>query len=72
MFSDCTSNLIFIISVRCLAAVASTVWCGYRNKVHVLDPVKLSIIHSLEAHPRRESQVRQMAWLGEGVWVSIR
>lgn len=27
---------------------------------------------SLDAHPRRESQVRQMAWLGDGVWVSIR
>ena len=27
---------------------------------------------SLEAHPRKESQVRQLAWLGDGVWVSIR
>jgi hypothetical protein len=27
---------------------------------------------SLDAHPRRESQVRQMAWLGDGVWISIR
>lgn len=26
----------------------------------------------MDAHPRRESQVRQLAWLGEGVWVSIR
>ena len=26
----------------------------------------------LDAHPRKESQVRQLAWLGDGVWVSIR
>ena len=27
---------------------------------------------TLDAHPRKESQVRQMAWVGDGVWVSIR
>ena len=27
---------------------------------------------TFEAHPRKESQVRQMAWCGDGVWVSIR
>jgi len=27
---------------------------------------------TLEAHPRKESQVRQMACCGDGVWVSIR
>lgn len=27
---------------------------------------------SFEAHPRKESQVRQMACYGDGVWVSIR
>lgn len=27
---------------------------------------------SIDAHPRKDSQVRQMAWLGDGVWVSIR
>lgn len=41
-------------------------------KVHVLDPRDLKVVHSLETHPRKESQVRQLAWLGEGVWVSIR
>ncbi|XP_030754123.1 JNK-interacting protein 3 isoform X2 [Sitophilus oryzae] len=59
-------------SVRHLVAVGDKVWCGYRNKIHVLQPRELQIIHTLEAHPRRESPVRQMAWLGEGVWVSIR
>ncbi|XP_056648463.1 JNK-interacting protein 3 isoform X2 [Diorhabda sublineata] len=59
-------------SVRQLAIVGDKVWCGYRNKIHVLQPHDLKIVHTLEAHPRRESPVRQMAWLGEGVWVSIR
>lgn len=27
---------------------------------------------SFDAHPRRESQVRQMVWAGDGVWISIR
>ncbi|XP_076263053.1 JNK-interacting protein syd isoform X4 [Rhynchophorus ferrugineus] len=59
-------------SVRHLVVVGDKVWCGYRNKIHVVQPRELKVIHTLEAHPRRESPVRQMAWLGEGVWVSIR
>lgn len=27
---------------------------------------------SFDAHPRKESQVRQLAWAGDGIWVSIR
>nr|CAD7260769.1 unnamed protein product [Timema shepardi] len=49
-------------SIRCMVAVHSQVWCGYRNQIH----------KTFVAHPRKESQVRQMAWLGDGVWVSIR
>ena len=30
-------------SVRCMTVVHNTVWCGYKNKVHVLDPVSLVI-----------------------------
>ncbi|KAL0280334.1 UNVERIFIED_CONTAM: hypothetical protein PYX00_001659 [Menopon gallinae] len=59
-------------SVRCMSVVHGTVWCGYKNKVHVLDPVTLVLKKSLEAHPRKESQVRHLAWVGDGVWVSIR
>ncbi|KAL1518265.1 hypothetical protein ABEB36_001911 [Hypothenemus hampei] len=59
-------------SVRNLTVVGDKVWCGYRNQIHVLEPRELRLCHSLEAHPRRESPVREMAWLGEGVWVSIR
>nr|CAD7444840.1 unnamed protein product [Timema bartmani] len=59
-------------SIRCMVAVHSQVWCGYRNKIHVLHPRTLAIEKTFVAHPRKESQVRQMAWLGDGVWVSIR
>ncbi|XP_046413580.1 JNK-interacting protein 3 isoform X2 [Neodiprion fabricii] len=60
-------------SIRCMTAVTGkTVWCGYRNKIHVVDPIALTLECTVDAHPRRESQVRQLAWLGEGVWVSIR
>lgn len=60
-------------SIRCMTAVSGkTVWCGYRNKIHVIDPVSMIVECTVDAHPRRESQVRQLAWLGEGVWVSIR
>nr|XP_049704169.1 JNK-interacting protein 3 isoform X2 [Helicoverpa armigera] len=59
-------------SVRCLSAVGCTVWCGYRNKVHVIEPRSRLLLHSLEAHPRQESQVRQMACDGDGVWVTIK
>ncbi|XP_066599053.1 JNK-interacting protein 3 isoform X2 [Prorops nasuta] len=60
-------------STRCMVAVlGKTVWCGYRNKIHVIDPITMTVEHTVVAHPRKESQVRQLAWLGEGVWVSIR
>ncbi|XP_018324079.2 C-Jun-amino-terminal kinase-interacting protein 4 isoform X2 [Agrilus planipennis] len=59
-------------SVRTLCVVGDKVWCGYRNKIHVLHPRKLEVVYSFEAHPRKESQVKQLAWWGEGVWISIR
>lgn len=59
-------------SVRCLTIVGDKVWAAHRNRIHVLDPISLSIVHTLEAHPRKESQIRQMAATGLGVWVSIR
>ncbi|KAI2666402.1 C-Jun-amino-terminal kinase-interacting protein 3 [Labeo rohita] len=49
-------------SIRCMAVVHDKVWCGNKNKIH----------KSFDAHPRKESQVRQLAWIGDGVWVSIR
>ncbi|XP_063415027.1 C-Jun-amino-terminal kinase-interacting protein 4-like isoform X2 [Mytilus trossulus] len=60
-------------SIRCMSVIANNhVWCGYRNKIHVVDPESMSIMKTFDAHPRKESQVRQLAWLGDGVWVSIR
>lgn len=32
----------------------------------------MSVERTFDAHPRKESQVRQMAWIGDGVWISIR
>ncbi|KAF4801958.1 C-Jun-amino-terminal kinase-interacting protein 4 [Turdus rufiventris] len=59
-------------SIRCMAVVHDKVWCGYRNKIYVVQPKAMKIEKSFDAHPRRESQVRQLAWVGDGVWVSIR
>ncbi|XP_055689696.1 JNK-interacting protein 3 isoform X2 [Lutzomyia longipalpis] len=59
-------------SVRCLAVIGDKIWAAHRNKIYIVDPITLNIVHILEAHPRKESQVRQMAATGLGVWVSIR
>lgn len=59
-------------SVRCLCIVADKIWAAHRNKIYIVDPITLNIVHTLEAHPRKESQIRQMAATGLGVWVSIR
>lgn len=59
-------------SIRCLTVVADKVWAAHRNKIFIVDPLALTIVHTLEAHPRKESQVRQLAATGLGVWVSIR
>lgn len=59
-------------SIRCLCVAGERIWAAHRNKIFIVDPVSLNIVHSLDAHPRKESQVRQMASTGAGVWVSIR
>ncbi|XP_054718244.1 C-Jun-amino-terminal kinase-interacting protein 4-like isoform X2 [Uloborus diversus] len=59
-------------SIRCMIVVHNKIWCGYRNTIHVFCPKTLSIEKSFDAHPRKESQVRQLAWVGDGVWLSIR
>ncbi|GBM76429.1 C-Jun-amino-terminal kinase-interacting protein 4 [Araneus ventricosus] len=61
-----------LYSVRCMTVVDKNIWCGYRNCVHVIDSETLCVIESFDAHPRKESQVRQMAWIGDGVWITIR
>ncbi|XP_075207582.1 C-Jun-amino-terminal kinase-interacting protein 4 isoform X1 [Anomaloglossus baeobatrachus] len=59
-------------SIRCMTVVHEKVWCGYRNKIYIVQPKTMKIEKSFDAHPRKESQVRQLAWVGDGVWVSIR
>ncbi|XP_072882586.1 C-Jun-amino-terminal kinase-interacting protein 4 isoform X4 [Hemitrygon akajei] len=59
-------------SIRCMTVVHDKVWCGYKNKIYVVQPKAMKIEKSFDAHPRKESQVRQLAWIGDGVWVSIR
>jgi hypothetical protein len=39
-------------SVRCLTIVGDKVWAAHRNRIHIIDPITLNIIHTLEAHPR--------------------
>ncbi|KAG8434036.1 hypothetical protein GDO86_012411 [Hymenochirus boettgeri] len=59
-------------SIRCSVAVQNEVWCGYRNRIYVVDPRAAKIKKSFEATNRTESQVRHMASTAEGVWVSVR
>ncbi|XP_070836355.1 sperm associated antigen 9a isoform X7 [Chaetodon trifascialis] len=59
-------------SIRCMTVVHDKAWCGYRNKIYVIQPKAMRIEKSFDAHPRKESQVRQLAWVGDGIWVSIR
>jgi hypothetical protein len=33
-------------AVRCLAVVNSRVWCGYKNKIHILEPKTLTVLVS--------------------------
>ncbi|XP_059180898.1 C-Jun-amino-terminal kinase-interacting protein 4-like isoform X1 [Centropristis striata] len=59
-------------SIRCMTVVHDKVWCGFRNKICVVQPKAMKIEKSFDAHPRKDSQVRQLAWDGDGIWVSIR
>ncbi|XP_068438902.1 C-Jun-amino-terminal kinase-interacting protein 4 isoform X1 [Clinocottus analis] len=59
-------------SIRCMTVVHDKVWCGYRNRIYVVQPKAMKIEKSFDAHPRKDSQVRQLAWDGDGIWVSIR
>ena len=54
-------------AIRAMVAVRNeVVWCGCRNKVHVIDPVTLEVRQSFEAVSRQDSAIRQMIWMGEG------
>ncbi|KAM8927726.1 C-Jun-amino-terminal kinase-interacting protein 3-like [Pelodytes ibericus] len=59
-------------SIRCSVAVQNEVWCGYRNRVYVVEPRTAKIKKWFEATPRPESQVRHLASTRKGVWISVR
>ncbi|XP_063798791.1 C-Jun-amino-terminal kinase-interacting protein 4-like [Pseudophryne corroboree] len=59
-------------SIRCSVYVHGEVWCGYRNRIYVLDPRTAKIKKWFEATHRAESQVRHIAAAGDCVWVSVR
>uniref|UniRef100_A0A0N5AD21 RH2 domain-containing protein n=1 Tax=Syphacia muris TaxID=451379 RepID=A0A0N5AD21_9BILA len=59
-------------SVRSLAIVAGYLWAAYRNCIIIINPKQLVIEKAITVHPRRDSQVRHMQWIGDGVWLSIR
>lgn len=59
-------------SIRCLEVAKGNIWMGYRNLVFIVDPKNLRVITSFPIHPRKESQVRQLSALGDGVWCSLR
>ncbi|CAB3402128.1 unnamed protein product [Caenorhabditis bovis] len=59
-------------SVRSLCLVSSNIWATYKNCVVVIDAESLQIVKVFLAHPRKDSQVRNMQWVGAGVWITIR
>uniref|UniRef100_A0A915E2I6 RH2 domain-containing protein n=1 Tax=Ditylenchus dipsaci TaxID=166011 RepID=A0A915E2I6_9BILA len=59
-------------SVCHLINVNGKIWAAYRNCVVVINPDSLKAEHVFVAHPRRDSQVRHMVSVDQGVWLSIR
>lgn len=59
-------------SVCYLAEVSGKIWAAFRNCIVIIDPSSLHVEHVFVAHPRRDSQVRQLLPVERGVWVSIR
>ncbi|RXN12807.1 C-Jun-amino-terminal kinase-interacting 3-like isoform X7 [Labeo rohita] len=66
---------------RAGTSAAPTMWLGAQNGCVQLEKMPpfnqtqrlcTEFGKSFDAHPRKESQVRQLAWIGDGVWVSIR
>ncbi|ESO04705.1 hypothetical protein HELRODRAFT_99599 [Helobdella robusta] len=60
-------------AVRAAVVVANKIlWCSVANVIYVVNTQTYSIEKNFQAHPRRESHVRKMVWVGEGVWVVLR
>ncbi|KAM6452417.1 C-Jun-amino-terminal kinase-interacting protein 3-like isoform 2-T2 [Liasis olivaceus] len=59
-------------SIRCTLPVLNWLWCGYGNRIYVLDPRTARIQRYFEVTSHPESHVRHMAAAGGGIWVSVR
>nr|XP_060636357.1 C-Jun-amino-terminal kinase-interacting protein 4-like isoform X2 [Anolis sagrei ordinatus] len=59
-------------SIRCAIPVLDRLWCGYGNRVYVLDPRTARFQRYFEVTSHPETQVRHMVAAGGGVWVSVR
>nr|XP_008115419.1 PREDICTED: C-Jun-amino-terminal kinase-interacting protein 4 [Anolis carolinensis] len=59
-------------SIRCAIPVLDRLWCGYGNRVYVLEPRTARFQRYFEVTSHPETQVRHMVAAGGGVWVSVR
>ncbi|XP_077170216.1 C-Jun-amino-terminal kinase-interacting protein 3-like [Paroedura picta] len=59
-------------SIRCAVPVLDWLWCGYGNRIYVLDPRTARVQRYFEVTSHPESQVRHLVAAGGGVWVSVR
>ncbi|XP_066487405.1 C-Jun-amino-terminal kinase-interacting protein 4-like [Tiliqua scincoides] len=59
-------------SIRCAIPVLDRLWCGYGNRVYVVDPRTARIQRYFEVTSHPESQVRHLVAVNSGVWVSVR
>lgn len=59
-------------AIRCLEISKEALWLGYRNMIFIVNTCTLKVIHSFVAHPRKETYIRQITALGDGVWCCFR
>lgn len=58
-------------SIRCMAVVDDRVWCGYKNKVHVIQPKTMQIEASAKQKPLEGGEASARLEIGTG-FVSLR
>ncbi|KAJ6651569.1 hypothetical protein lerEdw1_020836 [Lerista edwardsae] len=59
-------------SIRCVISVLDRLWCGYGNRVYVVEPRTARIQRYFEVTSHPESHVRHLVAVNNGVWVSVR
>ncbi|KAL5102816.1 JNK-interacting protein 3 [Taenia crassiceps] len=61
-------------AVKSLAVVASalTLWAAYRNRIIVVDTTTFQRLHTIEVVPSTNAIVRNVCWIRDGVWTSVR